>query len=209
MRKDVLTIMLVALIALTMVGAASAADTQNFAVSANVPAASGITFQVTEILANGTWTSNHPASLSFGTLQFDTTNNIFRPTKYFAIDLGVTTGGAGQPDNIQFVYTDGANDPNSVAGNGRGALGQKATLKVVKATAANVDYAVSSLVLLNNVTSIGSLDQSSFLGGWPRAYIGLYDGSDATLNAAGWEVFTPADAPGDYLGVLEITATVN
>ena len=206
MKKIAALLMMVAIVA--MGADLSWANSQNFAVSATVPLASGVTFTVTEIQANGTWTQNHPNDLDFGTLDYDPENKIFRPTKYFAIDIGVIENGAGQPDNISFAYTEGAN-PNQAALNDRGGLGKKATVDVVKSTVENIDTAVKDKVLISQVASLGTIGKASFTNGWPRVYVGMYDGSSTALNEAGWEVFTVLDAPGNYIGTLQITATVN
>ena len=207
MKKTGLLTMVFAVGFIFVAANAGMADSENFAVSANVPFASGVTFTVTEISAAGVWSDTHPANLDFGKLGYDSTYKIFRPTKYFAIDIGVALGGAGKPDSVQFEYADLAN-PNEEAANGLGGLGKKATLQVVKAKLVGADTIVGDKVLLSGAASLGTLSKTNFVDGWPRAYVGLYDGVDATLNAAGWEVFTADDAPGDYMGNLKITAVV-
>lgn len=206
MKKTLLTIALIGCVVLASAGLAMA-DSQDFTVSASVPFASGITFTITEILASGTWTDNHPVALNFGTLGYDSVNKIFFPTKFFAIDLGVSTGGAGKPDSIQMTYFD-LDNPNDDAGNGLGGLGQKATLQITKATLDAGDFNVESKVLLSDVATLGTVMKDDFVGGWPRLYVGMYDGSNPELHT-GWEVFTADDAPGDYRGTLQITAVVN
>jgi len=207
MRKLFLTLAVIVGFSAMVIGT-TIALANNFTVTANIPRASGVTYTITEISVADGWTDNHPTELNFGELDYDPLYGRFKPLRYFAIDLGVTAGGAGQPDNIQFAYDDLAN-PNADVANGRGGLGKKGTASVTKAVLDDDDVPVKSAVLLSQVASFGTLDKSSFVGGWPRVYIGLYDGSDEDLNDAGWEIFTTADEPDDYIGVLTISATVD
>jgi len=198
-----------------ILGIAGLAGAESFLVSAEVPSATGITYKVTEILGSiddeeeDEWTENHPADLNFGMLKLDTENNIFLPVRYFAIDIGVAGEGAGKPHNIQFSYSDSASHPNQLEGNGRGGLGKKATLQMTRATLEPKDYEVGDQSLLINVAALGTFSKTQFLDGWPRVYVGIYDGSDEDKNEDGWEVFTADDAPGVYSGTLTITAVVN
>ena len=49
---------------------------------------------------------------------------------------------------------------------------------------------------------------TELLGGFLRLRVGVFDGADATLVAAGGEPFTNGDLPGPYSGILTITGTV-
>lgn len=219
MMKKRLVLMVLALFAVLVISGIDAANSETFFVSASVPKASGVVFTVTEIAADGTWPEEdapHPSDLIFGTLEFDPDDGIFRPLRYFAIDLGVTDGGVGSPDSVQVSYVDAISNPNLVAGNGRGGLGKKATLQVTKAVLNNPDVPIGNPVILNNVASIGTLSKSNFAGGWPRLYVGIYDGNNDpdgngidNFDDTGWEVFTTQDAHGHYTGTLTVSAVVN
>lgn len=204
MKKTFLLVVGACFLAVVFAGQAMAS--KSFAVSAVIPLSTTINYEVTEILANGTWTTNHPAGLNFGNLLYDTDNGIFTPARYFAIDMGVA--GAGKPTNIQFAYTEGSN-PNVTAANGLGGLGKKATLSLTKAVLDDADVLIAGPALISSASTLGTFTKSQFVGGWPRVYIGMWNGKDTlTHGAANAEVFTGDDAAGTYTGILQITATV-
>ena len=202
MKKFLLT-MAVAVCLVSVSAGLAMADSATFGVSVTMPAATGVTFQATEIEADGTWTDIHPTSLNFGTLEYDSTYGIFRPTKYFVIDLGVE-GGGGTVTDVSFSYTEGIN-PNDAAGNGRGGLGKKGTLTVTKGVYQSDDVVLSPVTPLEDVAALGTFTAAThFSGGWPRAYVGINDGA----NPAVGEPFTTDDVADDYLGTLTVTAVI-
>lgn len=205
MKKTFLFIVGTCLLAIVFAGSAKA---ETFAVSAEIPLSSSVTYTVTELLANGTWTDNHPAGLNFGILGFDSEFGIFKPVRYFAIDIGVATGGVGKPNNIQFSYLE-INNPNTTAGNGRGGLAKKGTVTVTKAVLEGDEVVVAGPKMLGAVATFGTLTKAQFVNGWPRVYVGINDGGNDDLTDAGAEVFTAEDAAGTYLGSLTITAVVS
>ncbi len=203
-RTKIVLIALIAVAAIALGVTAVTADQGNFPINVNIKKADAIAFVVNRVQGT-TWT---PATneLNFGQLLFDSVNGIFYSPFYYAIDVGVTGVGAGQPDDVSFSYTPG-NNPN--LGTTLGALGVKASVTVVKALDGADDVEVDK-VLLGKVASLGTLDKAQFTGGWPRLYIGIWDGNTATSTGdADEEVFTPADNPGDYAGILLVTAVVN
>ncbi len=191
-------------IAIIALGATAViADQGSFGINVNIKKSAAIQFVVSRVQGT-TWTANNN-DLNFGTLLYDGVNGIFYSPFYYAIDIGTTGDGAGQPDDISFSYTPGTN-PNQ--GTTLGGLGVKGSLTVVKTDGAN--DALLNKVLLSKVASIGTLDKSQFTGGWPRLYVGIWDGNPTTSTGdADEEVFTPADNPGDYSGILLVTAVVN
>jgi len=207
MKKTLVGITIALVLAVSCAGV-SRADSGSFPVSVVMPAASAVSFTASEILVNDpddlnddTWvTGSHPTSLVFGTLVWNAAYSIFRPERYFAIDLGASQGG-GTVTNISFSYTQG-NNPN--AGTGRGGLDKKATLKVVKAVYKSADVAVSALTELGSVATLGTFTNTSFTGGWPRVYVGINDGADVNLG----EPFTVQDVDGPYSGTLMISASL-
>jgi hypothetical protein len=203
-----ISLIVVGLCVLALVFAGSALANKSLAVSADVPLSTTLTYTVTEILANGDWTDNHPAGLIFGTLKFDSEFGIFTPIRYFAIDMGVAVGGVGKPNNIQFSYSEG-NNPNVAAATGLGGLGKKGTITVTKAVLDGDDVLIAGPKMLSQAATFGTLTKTQFIGGWPRIYVGINDGGNADLNDAGAEVFTADDAAGTYNGILQITATIS
>ena len=93
------------------------AETVSFLVSASVPLATGVTITASQVdSATNAFTTVAGTTLSFDPMTYDTTNNIYLPNHYFAIDVGAV-GGAGAPD-VTVTYVEGAN-PNG-ATNGLG-----------------------------------------------------------------------------------------
>ncbi len=200
----------ICIVALTVAMIVSAttvwAAEQAFPIAVSIPAATAVTFTVSKVTGT-TWATNN-YNLEFGQLDFEPVNKIFTAPFYFAIDLGSNGTGAGVPDEIKLTYSESSN-PNSVAGTGRRGLGYKSVVTVAKAIEDSAD-SVLHKVLLQKVGSIDALDKTSFVGGWPRVYVGIYDGNAKNSSGdADEELFTLEDAPGDYLGVLTITAIVN
>src|SRR3569623_926644 len=73
-------------------------DSKTFTVSATVPAASGVNIIASSVNSTtNAFTTVNGTSLSFDPLTFDTTNSIFVPNHYFAIDVG-PAGGGGSTD---------------------------------------------------------------------------------------------------------------
>lgn len=211
MKKTFLIAVGACILAIVFVGSAMANKT--LSVSADIPLSTSVTYVITEISEDGEWTDNHPGGLNFGTLKFRPLYSIFTPERYFAIDMGAAVGGVGKPNNISFTYTEG-NNPNATTGSGRGGLGKKGTLSVTKAGLDGdgnpvADVPVAGPTMLSTVASLGTLTKVQFVNGWPRVYVGIYDGASGVLKDAGAEVFTADDAAGTYSGILQITATIS
>jgi hypothetical protein len=195
-----LSLMLSAVFAVTATVASAA--TENFVVSAEIPAATGITFTVFEIVGGQFPESpNATTDLDFD-LTFNSELGVYFPTSFYAIDVG-TSGGAGTPD-VQFAYAN-TNNPNAAAG-GNG-LGSKGTITVVRAADPETPEVILEQATLSNINGV-SVPFTDIAGGFLRSYVGLASG-DPNTDPAGAEPFTNADAPGTYEGVLTITATVN
>ncbi|MFP4472578.1 MAG: hypothetical protein ACLFPX_01735 [Candidatus Omnitrophota bacterium] len=210
------TIVFTLFIALGLIGlglqSAHAQSTQNFAVTAEVPEAGSIVFNLFEI-DNDVFpeTPEADTNVDFGILSYDEELGIFLPQngRYYALDLGTDLTGAGSADDINFTY-EKISDPNEDAGNPRGGLGDKVTLAVARAHEEEAEEVLDRLIL-NNAGG-ASYQKTQFTGGWPRIYIGVNTGefdSDDFANLSGGEVFTLADEPGIYSGSLTVSATVN
>jgi len=196
-------IMLLGVAVLLLGATAGFADQGSFGINVNIQKSSAIQFVVSRVQGS-TWTPATNA-LNFGQLLYDSVNGIFYSPFYYAIDIGTTGDGAGQPDDISFSYTPGTN-PNQ--GTALGGLDVKGSLTVVKTDGDN--DTVINKVLLGKVAGIGTLDKSQFTGGWPRLYVGIFNGDpDNSTGDDDEEVFSPADNPGDYSGILLVTAVVN
>ena len=181
-------------------GPAGAATT-SFVVSASVPAATGVSIVASQV--NSTTNAFTPVAgtnLSFDPLTFNTTNNIYLPNHFFAIDIGVT-GGAGAP-NTTVTYTEGLN-PNG-AGKGLGWHSAATFVRVEGAT--EVPLTTHGPKKLLKDLSSENITVAESTGGFLRVYAGILTG-DATTPAGGIP-FSNADKPGAYNGTLVVTATV-
>lgn len=199
------------LLTVVMLGLATSAmaitDTEDFVVSATVPAASGINIVATEVSLPGNTFGSQVTAMDFDPLSFDTANGIWIPNHYFAVDVGAT-GGAGTP-NITVSYGNESNPVGQVKG-----LGFKSTATFVKITGpegAQVEEALAAHgpeKLLKDLIGGEDITAAEIDGGFFRVYVGIYTGDDATLNGLGGEPFTNADVAGDYSGTLTISATI-
>jgi len=200
MKKTLLAItMTVSLVAAFAVSAL--ADSETFIVSVEMPSAQSVNFIATEIDADGTWaTTPLPSTtMDFGLLEYKAGLGIFLPDKYFAIDLAAD--GSGDVTNITVSYDDTTQtNPNDAAGNGRGGLEKKGTVKMVEARYQQADLPVGDLKAFEDADYKTFVSGDFANGGWPRIYVGI---SDGTVG----EPFTSADAVGTYEGELTVTAT--
>jgi len=178
------------------------ADTTNFLVSASVPSATGVSISASSVnSATNVFTPVAGTNLSFDPLTFDTTNQIYLPNHFFAIDVG-SVGGAGSP-NVTVSYTEGLN-PNAT---GKG-LGWHASATFVRVeTASEVPLtAHGPKKLLKDLTG-ENITSAEATGGYLRIYTGINTGDASTPT--GGIPFTNGDNPGAYNGTLVVTATVS
>lgn len=184
----------------------------NFAVTASVPQANGVSISAIEVnAADNKWGSEVNA-LDFnvgGTnqLDYDSENGIWTSDHYYAINVGIVGGAGSISTNVKYVQ--GATPTGQTRG-----LGFKSTAKFVKVAMVNneeseTDLSAGTRILQSLVGSGVTVAQSDISGGYLRIYVGLYDGADAAINGQGGEPFTNADRPGTYNGTLTITSTVS
>ena len=145
-------------------------------------------------------------SLSFDPLVFDTTNNIYVPDHYFAINVGPTAGGGSTSVNL--AYTEGSN-PNSVIG-GQG-LGWKSVATFTKQLSGTetklTAHGTGGKKLLKDVTA-ESITSTELGAGTFRMYLGVETNPTAPGEPAGAQVISGADKPGTYTGSLVVSGTV-
>ncbi len=176
-----------------------------FMVTAAIPSATGVKITAATIVENPvthaiiSYTPIDTTDLTFSAMTYDSTNKIWTPPNYFAIDIANT--GVGSP-NVAVVYADGGKPAGQAQG-----LGNRATIAFKKVVWVDASH--------NNETDIAGHPRKaliaandSFLpattaGGWFKMYIGV--ATDASVaNAA---PFTNADQPGSYSGTVTVTAT--
>jgi hypothetical protein len=186
----------------------AATGSQTFTVSATVPAASGVSITAASVNATtNAFTTVNGTSLSFDPLSFDSTNHIFVPDHYFAINVGPSNG-AGSTD-ATISYTEGANPNNVTGGSGHG-LGWKSVATFVKQSGTTETTLPSHgpKKLLKDLT--GEHVTSAELGtGTLRIYLGIETNPTAAGEPAGAEVISAADRTGSYTGSLVVSATVS
>jgi hypothetical protein len=197
---------------LLLVGQAAAwAAPTTFTVSATVPSATGIGVTVSSVNSSTnafTTLSAGTTALSFDPLTFNTTNNIYLPNHYFALDFAVT-GGSGSPD-VTVSYTEGSNPNGSTNG-----LGYKSTATFAKEVSNGTSNTETFLTAHGPKKRLIDLSgehvaYTELTGGFLRMYLGLWTGSTtAPADPTNGQPFTTADGAGTYTGSLVVTAVVN
>jgi hypothetical protein len=209
--KTKMSIVLAGLFVMLQAGTVWASIT-TFTVSATVPTATGVSITVASVnsatnvfttLASGT------TALSFDPMTLNTTNNIYLPNKFYALNFGVSNG-AGTPD-VSVTYTEGAN-PNG-ATNG---LGFKSTAtfakEVVSTTGATTETLLTAHGPKKRLIDLAAehVTFTELAGGFLRIYLGVWTGSTvAPADPVNGKPFSNADAPGAYTGSLVVTAVVS
>ena len=199
----VLRILLTGLFLLAQAAPSFAVD-RVYTLSASVPAATGVTFTASSVNATGTpvFTPVTGSTLSFNPLAFNTTNQIWLPDHFFAVDIS-PTGGSGNTDST-FTYAETAN-PNT-PGNGLG-WKSKATFMRVNGTVetALTAHGTGGRKLLKDLAA-ERVTPTELSGGRLRVYLGINTGD--TTTPTGGETFSNADQDGAYTGTLTISVTL-
>ena len=190
----ILTVMLV----FSLSSVVFAGTSQSINVTANVPLVTdGMSVSISKVQGT-TWTKNQ-TTMDFGTLTYNTTYNIFMPTYYFAVDVGVTdnSGTIWQLTHTRnSIQKDAA---NNLDGNVNVTFVQQTPDPNNASTLQYISYASSNNVSYTK-TQIGT-------GNWLRIYYGIGTGDPLKPDATG---VTPigADKPaGTYTGSVTITLT--
>ena len=152
-------------------------------------------------VATSVFTPVTGTALSFNPLAFNTTDKIWLPAHFFAIDIG-PSGGPGTTD-VTVTYTEGTN-PNT-PGHG---LGWKSIATFAKITGATTEVALPAHPKKMLKDLAGEHILASELGTSPlRIYLGIATGG--TGEPTGVEVISNSDKAGAYNGSLVISATVS
>jgi hypothetical protein len=180
-----------------------------FTVSATVPLATGITMVVDSVNATGTtvFTPVSGTALSFDPMTFNTTNNIYLPGIYYALNIS-TSGGGGLPDTT-VTYTEGTN-PNSGSAT-QGGLGTKSTATFAQELGSvETITALGKKRLIDLTGTVGHEPYTALASGsYLRIYVGVWTGSTtAPADPTNGQPFSNADASGTYTGTLTVTAVV-
>lgn len=185
---------------------------QTITLSATVPPATGIQLTVTPVNATtNVWNTGatvvNPSTITFGTLTYNTTNSIYLPANYYAIDIG-TTGGAGSPTvAVTYVEGTGTANPNGVATNGLGTK-STATFVTTSGSGSNTTDTQTSLSKKRLIDLTGSAGELTSIpsGSWERVYVGIWTGTTvAPADPANGKPFSNTDIAGTYSGALTFT----
>jgi len=206
MKRIIISMAVMAALALAVVPASRAVDV-DFLVSANIPAANGVSIVASKVdSASNQFFAGTVDALNFDPMIFNSELGIWLPNHYFAIDVGVTNG-AGTVD-VTVDYDEGTPPAGQTKG-----LGWKSTATFVKITGPDDNQVETELAnngpkqLLINLAGGEDVDPDDVAGGFLRIYVGIFPGDDQTILNQGGEPFTNADVPGLYDGTLTISAT--
>ena len=217
-KLAVLSALLLGLTTAVAPAMAATTSTGTFDISATIPSASQVVFVVSEVQANPiTFFPKGQGSqpLNF-TMQYDSTNGIWLPQRFFAIDLSPRDS-SNQPapanyQSIQFQYNPGLN-PNA-PNPGLETKGTVTAVRVEGPTGSQTETKLFGSTLGGvNSNANNPLDNNDAIGGFIRVYVGIATGNQTATpgnpaDPAGAEPFTNGDAPGTYTGTLIITATL-
>jgi len=202
MRSTILVIVVfivVALIASSSCFAQTAEKIYNL--SADIPDATGVSITANKIVGT-TWT---PVGTSLiYNMTYNTTNEVWLAAEYYAVDVA-PTGGTGNPQTtVTFVQ---GNNPNGGTAHGLGVKGAASFVSVTGPVGAQVETALPShpKEVFESVNE--TIQPSELTGGFLRMYFGINTGEEGTMPPKA-EVFTNADAPGDYEGTMTVSATL-
>ncbi len=206
MRKNLLVMMVMLGLVMVSTSVSYAQSKVDFLVTAEIPAASSVSFNVASVNPGPpiTFTPIATTSLNFD-MALNASLGIYLPTSFFAIDVA-PTGGAGTPD-VQIEYTDTNNPNSSIGKNGLAAKGVATVVQVVGGPAPS-DQSENPLEkeTLGGINGT-TISAATISGGFMRLYLGIATG-EVGVDPAGAEVFTNSDNPGSYEGTLTLTATL-
>ena len=202
MRRTILVIAAFFVVALVASSACFAQTAQEiFNLSADIPEASGVSIDANRVVGT-TWT---PVGNSLAyNMNYDTVNEIWMATEYYAVDVA-PTGGTGNP-TTSVVFQQG-NNPNGGTTHGLGVKGSATFVSVTGPTGAQTETALVAHPKEVFGTVSETIQPSELIGGFLRMYFGINTGEEGTMPPTA-EVFTNSDAPGSYEGTMTISATL-
>ncbi len=195
MKRNALKIIVCLILTLALTSVCFAAtESKVVEVKAYVPQQSGLVISVSKI-AGTTWTTGQ-TNIDFGSLIFDTQNNIFMGTSYYAVDVGINSNAADW--QIKHEVT-----PIT---NGTETLDENINVVFVKQLD---DYNATELRKVNFAESNGAtFFKNQLAGGWLRIYYGLATGEPGK-DAANSKPIVATKTFGNYQGTVKITLTEN
>lgn len=179
-----------------------AASSKTVTVNATVPQVTGgLSVSVSKVTGEdidgngGVW-DDTATSISFGTLSWDSTNSIFLPDSYYAVDVGVL-------DNSGNAWTVTHNRQSLASGTNN--LNSKVNVSFNKQTTKADGQELSKY-------SFGDSNGKAFTkaqlsGGWLRIYYGIATGNPNKPDATGVKPIGLDTPAGTYSGSITITLT--
>jgi len=194
---------------------------EQFPITANIPAATKVIFTVAQVTPGNTpvFANNGSLNLNFATagegMKYDLANGVWAGSRFFAIDVAPATAdnipAPGNYGSITFSYGSNSVPAGQPADEG---LNKRATFTAVRVQGGTGNQTETQVITTRaiGVGAIPSLTNADVVGGFLRLYVGLSTGElqTGTQNpvAANSKPFTNADRPGNYTGVLTVTATL-
>ncbi|MFA5199281.1 MAG: hypothetical protein WC432_07050 [Candidatus Omnitrophota bacterium] len=168
---------------------AFASTSQTVNVSATVPTTNGLSVDIHKVIGSA-WTT--ATAINFGTLTWDSTDNIFRPLDgaSFVLDVNIT-------ENSGTSWTVTHNRSSLVSGSNN--IDNNVNVSFVKATTSSE----SDLEKVSFYNSDGKIFTKETLSdGWLRIYYGIASGSD---DASGVTPLGASTVAGTYTGSVTLT----
>ena len=188
---------------LSFVGAALAGDSVTKNITASINPQNGLDVHISKV-TNGQWPaagSPSEPSIAFGTLAFDTTNHIFLPDCYFAVDVGVNSNAADW--TVTHTISSMVNQSVPTANLDHNVI---VTFAKTVTTKTGTDDTVLSKVSFAASNGV-SYGKSALSGGWLRIYYGIATGDLKASEPPDVSPVTTDTPAGYYVGSVTITLT--
>ncbi len=171
---------------------AFASSSQTVTVSATVPTTAGLSVTINKVVGS-TW--NAASSIAFGTLAWDSTNQLFKPAddSYYVLDVDVT-------DNSGTTWT--LTHTRQSLASGTNKLDDNLNVTFYKQTSSSSGTQLSK-VSFDDSDNV-AYSKTSLSGGWLRIYYGIATGSG---DASGVTTLGASTVAGTYTGSVTITLT--
>jgi len=191
--KNILSICMVfVVVAFCATSAWASPNPTTVTVNATIPTmAGGLNVSVSKVVGT-VWTA--ASQISFGTLVWDTVNNIFLPNCYYAVDIGVTDN-SGNPWTITHTRS-------SLLGPGGANIDDKVNVSFNKQTSSTVGTELAKYSFGNSNSK--AFTKATLLNGWLRIYYGVGTGEPGK-DAPGVTPIGLGTAAGTYTGSITIT----
>lgn len=190
MKKMFKLIAAVAIVSL-WIPSAFAGDSETFNISATINSMSQLNVDISRIdLPGETWNPGQ-ASVNFGTLAWDSVNNIFTANNYYAVDVGIIHNlGSWTVQHSSTSLTNGTDDLDN-------------NVNVIFMNQASSTTG-TQLDKLSYASADGQSYTNSDITGWLRIYYGIATGSG---DATGVVPIGVAKSTGTYTGAITLTVT--